>query len=318
MPSATRWEWIQTVLSGDGPQGATVRLTLLGLARHMNRSGECWPSIERLQEVTHLGERTIRRDLLEAEDAGWIERTRRGRGYDYRALTPACGAGIEAASNGSEAVPDPDGHRQEVPVSATETPAGGAGIGGEEHRQEVPLSDGIPACGAGGHRQEVPVQRSKTGEEDAIPSLRSGQPVPAKRPVNSRSADPALQLLSTAATEPPGWKQGHPVNGGEVIGWWIELRDERPPEGEIKKQGAVAARLAKRHTRSEILRALVGMAGVFPHSNGEPWDLFDLERKFSRAFDGCSQHPAVKRWKWRRDVRAMMKGNGEGGEGGAA
>lgn len=68
-----------------------------------------------------------------------------------------------------------------------------------------------------------------------------------------------------------------------LVAAWIEVQPERPSGSEIGKQGAVAKRLAEKHEPRRLAIALYGMDRVYPFSDGEPWDLFDLERKFSKA-----------------------------------
>lgn len=131
----TRWEWMQTVLSADGPTGQkghrhdfdsvtaqAVRLALCALGQHMDPSGgSCFPSIPLLAVETSLGERTIRRALQWAVEEGWVDREPRGRGYIYRPLIPAALAGVHE-----------NGKRPPWPESETEeggsTPAALAGV----------------------------------------------------------------------------------------------------------------------------------------------------------------------------------------------
>ncbi len=75
------------------------------------------------------------------------------------------------------------------------------------------------------------------------------------------------------------------IDGGDVVGLWLSFRDERPPEKQLKKQGAAAKRLADDYTPEEIARSMYGIQYLYPHSDGEAWDLFDLERKFQKCFD---------------------------------
>jgi DNA-binding MarR family transcriptional regulator len=69
----------------------------------------------------------------------------------------------------------------------------------------------------------------------------------------------------------------------EVVAAWLDRLSERPPDAAIAKQGAAAKRLASLYPRADLERALDGIGRLFPHSEGEPWDLFDLDRKFTKA-----------------------------------
>jgi predicted transcriptional regulator len=51
---------------------------LMALLRHANSKGECWPSIERIIQVTGMKRRKVSMALREIESLGMIKRTRRG------------------------------------------------------------------------------------------------------------------------------------------------------------------------------------------------------------------------------------------------
>ncbi len=320
MSNVPRWEWTQAILSEDGPNGATVRLTLLGLARHMDGDGRrCFPSIERLAKVTHLSDRTVRRSIRQAEASGWLARLPRGRGYQYRPQIPVTVTGNGVKEHRSER-PESDEipvtvtgngvkeHRSERPES-DEIPVTVTGNVAPEQRSQVPESGAIPVTVTAGYRSERPVEVSSTNEVGTTPSLRSGRQGAIGDPVNPRGGNRVREFLLRAAEMDPAWKLAHPDNGGEVVVWWIELRAERPPRGIIAKQAKAGARLAEAHTRQDIMRAMVGIDGIFPHSKeskGEPWDLFDLEQRFSKAYDGFMNHPEVREWKFRRDMERAV------------
>jgi hypothetical protein len=91
----------------------------------------------------------------------------------------------------------------------------------------------------------------------------------------------------------------HRMSAAELIQAWGNSLPERPTEAERRKQKWVARKLTKEHTRDELVQAMVGMTALFPHCpppNGrnEPWDLGDLERKFSKAKAKALDHPDLK------------------------
>lgn len=86
---------------------------------------------------------------------------------------------------------------------------------------------------------------------------------------------------------------GH-IAANELVGFWIDAQPERPPNASIAKQGKAAQRICSQHSREEIVRACVGIGQLFPHSDGQPWDLFDLERKFAKAFQAAVNHPEIQ------------------------
>lgn len=71
------------------------------------------------------------------------------------------------------------------------------------------------------------------------------------------------------------------MGADELVATWINALGSRPAG--VSKQAAVAKRLTKAYDRTTIIRAVDGIQQLFPHSDGEPWDLFDLEKKFTKA-----------------------------------
>lgn len=309
----TRWAWIKAILSEDGPPGSTMRLALLGVASHLDLQGDgAFPSIPRLARETELGISTLKRDLADAENYGWIVREKRGRGYMYRASLPE--------PNGPRDRPvEDDGHVHEIDQSP--------GPGNTRQVHDVDLSEPEQKVheidqsapdpiglrpGSEPRGRPVPVQEidqsppvgGKRGgiEGSTTTSLRSGSNDPSLR----ADGEPSMNLLRFAAKQGdevgPTWKHEHPV-ANEIVGWWIDLRNgARPPGSEIAKQGVAARRLGQNHTRADIIRAMIGIGQLYPHSDGEPFDLFDLERKFTKAHDAFERHPAVQKWRFLKEM----------------
>lgn len=94
-----------------------------------------------------------------------------------------------------------------------------------------------------------------------------------------------------------------------MLALWIERLPKRPPDSVIKKQGVAAKRLAGEYTQGEILEAMDGIGGLYPHSDGQPWDLFDLERKFANALNKAraptdsGQEGGLGRWWENMEIR---------------
>jgi DNA-binding transcriptional regulator YhcF (GntR family) len=74
--AAIRWAWDQRVC-------ASVKLVLLALADHADKSGHCWPSLARLQARTGLARSTVADALRKLEDAELIERDRSAGGSTH-------------------------------------------------------------------------------------------------------------------------------------------------------------------------------------------------------------------------------------------
>jgi uncharacterized protein YdaU (DUF1376 family) len=82
----------------------------------------------------------------------------------------------------------------------------------------------------------------------------------------------------------------------ELLAYWLDQQRDPVPEAQKRKQGAAASRLCKTYTRDQLTQAAVGIAHLFPHNakGGQPWDLFDLEKKFAKAMSAAHQHPDAK------------------------
>jgi hypothetical protein len=62
---------------------------------------------------------------------------------------------------------------------------------------------------------------------------------------------------------------------------------------------AVAKRIGGRYDPDDACAAMVGMVSLFPYSKGERWDLFDLERNFTKAAAGAAARypdPVARFW----------------------
>ncbi len=80
----------------------------------------------------------------------------------------------------------------------------------------------------------------------------------------------------------------------ELVGMWMDRMPTKPEPADVRKQGGAAKRICEHHSREHVLLALDGIEKIAPHCLGEPFDLFDLERKFSKAVSAGSQTPATK------------------------
>lgn len=287
----TRWEWMSTILSENGPRKpngdphTTMILALAAVGRFMDRQGDgAFPTVTRISKITGLGQSTIRRDLVDAENDGWILRHPRGRSYSYTASFP-------------------ESHTEDKPMQTTEKRQEVA-VSDSQHRQEVahspapeiPPGGSTAPGGSGINRQEVAVYIQQSTCTTEYRSTNGG-------------FSPELELLKSAAefgVNDPEWKVQNP-KGNEVLKWWINLRGGDVPRGDIGFQSAIAKRLAERHSRGDLIRAMIGMGQTFPYSNGETWDLANLERRFSQAHGNFAQHPEVQRWKNRRELEEKIR-----------
>lgn len=95
------WRW--ALLGSSLPP--TARHVALTLSMHMDRAGECFPSIDTLAAETGLAYDSVRRTLRALEVAGWVERRvdHRGEGRGTRvhftATTPTTGTESTGTQN---------------------------------------------------------------------------------------------------------------------------------------------------------------------------------------------------------------------------
>jgi len=85
-----------------------------------------------------------------------------------------------------------------------------------------------------------------------------------------------------------------------LVGGWVNLQPIRPAASAIRKQGAAAKRICSERDQDAIELAITGIAKLFPYSKGEPWDLFDLERKFDKAVQAATS--AGEQTSWLEDI----------------
>lgn len=107
-----------------------------------------------------------------------------------------------------------------------------------------------------------------------------------------KETTPTGKVPASPPPPPPGeLDEPEPeTNAGDIatsvsrlVGRWVGAQPSRPSDSEIRKQGAVAKRLVETHGPERVEAAAAGIVNLYPHTAGTPWDLFDLERKFSKA-----------------------------------
>lgn len=75
----------------------------------------------------------------------------------------------------------------------------------------------------------------------------------------------------------------NPTPAQALVGWWVDKQALAPSRSDIGKQAGVAKRMLDRYGIDAVRVAVAGMGHLYPYSEGQPWDLFDLERKFLKA-----------------------------------
>ncbi len=266
-PVVLRWNWLQEVAKSDLP--STTKLVLHTLALHMDRAGQnCYPGLTTIAREASLARTSVRDHLRDAETSGWIRRDREQRDNGswgrttYLPTIPTYHVGQEP--------PHVSGHVGQEPPYPPER-------GGDVGRLLTPLGQELTQ----GRAPADPPRRAPADPE-TVKTFRE-----TSRETLSEGEADASALNSEARGE--GAVEGEETSTSdsmathELVGAWINRLPERPPSSAIAKQGAAAKRLVAAHDRGALERALDGMTRLWPHSNGEPFDLFDLERKFAKA-----------------------------------
>lgn len=89
---------------------------------------------------------------------------------------------------------------------------------------------------------------------------------------------------------------GKRLSASQVLRAW-ESRQPRPlAEIDRERQKHAARKIADHHSAEDVMLAFVGMCGLWPHCppKNEPWDLFDLDKKFPKAVRSAGNHPELR------------------------
>lgn len=150
----------------------------------------------------------------------------------------------------------------------------------------VPFADLVPP-------EANPIPRAQTPSKGS-----PGPSEPPSLPLPSKEDERGMRESDTERDTDPendGASLGDErMVGSEIVARWISFTGLSLSSADRGKQGAAAKRLAKTRSRAQIVAAMVGMTRLYPHSNGEPWDIFDLERKFAKAQAAASRHPELQ------------------------
>ena len=102
------YKYSEKVLKDVEGTSASEQLVLLALAHHANdKTGQCFPSIERLADETHLKRSTIFKCLNSLRDNGLLQWKSGGRKKSGRALSNLYTLTLEKASKGQKKVATP-------------------------------------------------------------------------------------------------------------------------------------------------------------------------------------------------------------------
>ena len=253
-------DWMDAVLQAE-PEllHATDKALCLSLWSHMGSSGVCFPSQERVARVAGMSKRNAQRGLRRLERLGWVEREKATADRAQAKLRE------KASSSGRAGQPDPRQHVYWARIPDNLSPVE-SGIGAQLASIEPEIGDKLSSI-------EHSIGDRLSSEQA------TGCRTEPYQGTNKSSAD------ESARTKSPTRKpktNGTPEALGLVMAAW-RTQAGTPSRAEQNKQAAAAKRIAGAHPPERIAAALAGLSLLFPFSNGQPWDLFDLERHFSKA-----------------------------------
>lgn len=100
------------------------------------------------------------------------------------------------------------------------------------------------------------------------------------------------------------------LSASQVLHAWESSQPASVPEVDRRKQKPAARKIADHHTAEEVATAFIGMGQLFPHCppKSEPWDLWDLDRKFAKALAKARDHPDIRSQAFDRQFLAATGG----------
>lgn len=178
---ASPWAW-RRALRDHGPDDRSLLLTLLVVSTWMNRAGSCFPNQRTIAKATRMSERTVRRQMREAESLGWVGREFMHRGghasrnHLYRACVPDHVSLDDRDEEVSDLLEAQDGRiespqRPDTQVSApAQRPASIVAAPSEGADTQMSAPDIGAPCGSSTTGQPAPEHAAKSDERPAIRS----------------------------------------------------------------------------------------------------------------------------------------------------
>ena len=104
------------------------------------------------------------------------------------------------------------------------------------------------------------------------------------------------------------------MSASQVLEAWASAQPIEVPAADRRKQKPFARRIADGHTREQVMATFVGIGQLFPHCppKNQPWDLSDLDRKFSKAVAAARDHPELKARRFEEEFMALTGPEREG------
>lgn len=97
------------------------------------------------------------------------------------------------------------------------------------------------------------------------------------------------------------------MSASALLHEWEKRQPAPIPACDRAKHLRMARTITDGHTRAEIAVAFMGMGQLFPHSDGQPWDLSDLGKKFQKATAAARDHPEIRRRNREAELMAQLE-----------
>lgn len=128
-----------------------------------------------------------------------------------------------------------------------------------------------------------------------------------------REKQPQPTAIVVAAPLPPADEpMPEHFTAQQVVDLWA-ARQPFPPDKASRQQQAAAAKSLAQRPAELVVRALYGIALVWPHApppkgKGESWNLSDVLRQWSKALQASENHPALVDARTAKAITAGMNG----------
>lgn len=99
----------------------------------------------------------------------------------------------------------------------------------------------------------------------------------------------------------------HRLAASQVMQAWESQLPQRVAAVDRGRHMRIARQLADGHSAQEIALAFLGIGQLYPHSNGEPWDLSDLARKFTKAVSKARDHPELRKRQRESEILQILE-----------
>ena len=178
---------------------------------------------------------------------------------------------------------------------------------GETNVENTP-SKGLPRASEGpteGHRRAIEGPSKGLPSQDQCGKHPFEAPITEDRRPSTEERGEKTTARARAKDFPPGGDghrngddpphPGRRLSASQVLEAWASAQPVEVSAAERRKQKPFARRIADGHTREQVMAAFVGIGQLFPHCapKNQPWDLSDLDRKFSKAVAAARDHPEI-------------------------